>query len=85
MCTFLDFFSIWILPKRSNIASTINPNCPRYRMITHTFTNINILPVQLSSRWCQDQLILHSQQDGKVVQKVARLPKMAAVQPTFLF
>ena len=55
------------------------------RMITHTFTNINILPVQMSFRWRQDQLMLHSQQDGKVLQKVARLLKMKAVQPTFLF
>ena len=68
-----------------NITSIIDPNCPRYRMMTHTFTNINILPVQLSSRSRQDQLMLHSQQNGKVVQTVARLLKMVAVQPTFLF
>ena len=55
------------------------------RMITHTFTNINILPGQVSFRWRQDQLILHGRQDGKVLQKVARLLKMVAVEATFLF
>ena len=55
------------------------------RMITHTFAKINILPGQVSSRWRQDQLILHGRRDGKVLQKVARLLKMVAVQATFLF
>ena len=55
------------------------------RMLTQTFTNINILPGQVSFRWRQDQLILHGRQDGKVVQKVARLLKMVGVQLTFLF
>ena len=55
------------------------------RMITHTFAKINILPGQVPSRWRQDQLILHGRQDGKVLQKVARLLKMVAVQAPFLF